>query len=224
MVAAYRLSKTFVPTITMIRVAHFFLLLSFLGLSSTALGSATKIKPSWTKSVIKDLASGGVVTFDPASESRGGHLAGAVHVEASAGEVWKLITDAKSMPSYLRNLRKSVSVKRTSKMQIISHEVKMAFLPMTVKYTYQANYSKQRSIHFAMLEGDLREFEGYWQLIDAKDLGLGTGTVVFYQIYVDPGGIVPPSLVRQNIRKDLPNMLLKLKSVLRRSAKVAMVR
>ncbi|MEM1296296.1 MAG: SRPBCC family protein [Verrucomicrobiota bacterium] len=208
----------------MVRVALPFIFLSFVGLSSGVFASSAKIKPTWSKAVISELSKGQVVTFDPKTESRGGHLAGAIHVSSSSGEVWKLITNAKSMPRYLRNLRKSVSVKRTSKMQIISHEVKMAFLPMTVKYTYQANYSRQRNIHFTMIDGDLREFEGYWQLIDAKDLGLGSGTVVFYQIYVDPGGIVPSSLVRQNIRKDLPNMLIKLKSCLEGGAKVAMNR
>tara|TARA_R110002096_G_scaffold316010_17_gene510438 strand:+ start:2053 stop:2676 length:624 start_codon:yes stop_codon:yes gene_type:complete len=207
----------------MVRVA-LFLFLSFVGFSTPAMASSAKIKPTWTKTAIEELLKGQVVTFDPATRSRGGHLAGAIHVDAASADVWKLITNAKSMPRYLRNVRKSVSVKRTNKMQIISHEVKMSFLPMAVRYTYQANYSRQRNIHFTMIEGDLREFEGYWQLIDANDLGLGSGTVVLYQIYVDPGGIVPPSLVRQNIRKDLPNMLHKLKSCLDGGVKVALAR
>ncbi len=165
-----------------------------------------------------------MVTFSPASESRGGHLAGAVLVKSSADEVWKLITNAKAMPRYLKNVRKSVSLKHTSRSQIIAHEVKLAFLPVTVKYRYQANYSGKRRIHFKMIEGDLREFEGHWQLIDASDLGLGKGTVVVYQIYLDPGGLVPPGFARKSIHKDLPKMLSKLRQCVDSGRKVAMSR
>ncbi len=184
--------------------------------------SPGKIPPVWSPKNLAVLADGNVVTFEPGTESRGGHLAGAVLIQSGPDAIWEVVTNAGAMPRYLKNVRKSVSLRKSNRHQVIAHEVKMAFLPMTVKYTYQANYHGRRNIHFKMLEGDLREFEGYWQLYDGTDFGLKSGTIVFYQIYLDPGGLVPGKMVRQNIRKDLPNMLRKLKAYAEASGPVAM--
>ena len=54
--------------------------------------------------------------------------------------------------------------------------------------------------------------EGHWVLLDGDDFGQAGGTIVYYELYLDPGKLVPKALVRHNLGKDVPNVLRQLKA------------
>ncbi len=166
------------------------------------------IEPRWSKSELLQLARGQSLVFHPSSPpSQGAHLGGAIWIRASRPQVWKVISDPASHPEYLKSVRESEILHESRNQQLIRHQVKLGILPMRFNYRYRADQRPAEAIDFKMVDGDLRQFQGRWRLLDAARLGFSEGTIVFYQLHLDPGSIVPQGILEKNLRKDLPQML-----------------
>lgn len=118
-----------------------------------------------------------------------------------------MITDPENSTRYLHNVKEAHLLNSTANSQLVSHTVKPGLLPVSISYRFQNFQTPCSQVRFKMVDGDLRDFQGSWQLIDGSRLGLKGGTVVLYQIYVDPGDILPQTLVRKNLSRNLPQML-----------------
>jgi hypothetical protein len=91
----------------------------------------------------------------------------------------------------------------------IEQEVRYSWLLPTVRYVFRAQYDRPRRIDFHRVSGDLRAEEGAWLLSEAPG---GSGTLVEYEMYLDPGFWVPQILVQRTLRTDLPEALSALKN------------
>ncbi len=173
---------------------------------------ASSISPSWTSSNRQRLASGGVAVFHPSSSpSTGARLAGASLVDATRVEVWTVISNPGAQPQFLSNVKRADVTQTSSRTQLVDHKVKVGLLPMTLSYRYQTRQIPHQRIDFNRISGDLRGFEGRWMLYDASSLIGKPGTVVFYELYLDPGKLLPQDAVRKNLQKDLPDMLARVR-------------
>jgi len=171
------------------------------------------VNPSWTPAARQQLESGDVVIFPaPQRPDSGAHLGAAIHLQATPEDIWKVITNPRRMPNYLTNVIESRLLESAPNRQLISHTVKHPILSRTLSYRYRADHIPHQRIHFKMVEGDLDHFEGKWQLFEASELGLDRGTVVFYQIYLDPGGFAPRRVLERRQERDLPKMLRLLRT------------
>jgi hypothetical protein len=59
-----------------------------------------------------------------------------------------------------------------------------------------------REIHVRLLEGNLDALEGHWTFRPVAE-----GTVVDYEVHVEPSFPAPDFLVRRNISRDMPDLL-----------------
>lgn len=189
------------------------LLLPILTGAVLAQQSPTPIKPDWSAKVIKELNGGEVPLFHPAKKVKdGGQLAAAVYIDAPREEVWKVLTNPEACPEYIPTLKASQLLENTDEHQLISQKVKMGILPMTLSYNYKLRkLAVNEQLDFKMTSGDLSQFEGGWHLLDAAGLNGKTGTVAFYQIYLNPGNIAPGFMVRGCMQKDVPDMLSRVR-------------
>lgn len=140
------------------------------------------------------------------ADAAAGQAAGAVQVLATRAEIWDVLTDPESAPSYMPTLRSAELLETRGNIQIVAQEVKIGILP-TVRYQYRAESTPMKTINFEQTEGDLRDFNGGWLLVDGAKFGQPESVFVFYQVYLDPGLLVPKGVVQRSLRKDLPVVL-----------------
>jgi hypothetical protein len=96
--------------------------------------------------------------------------------------------------------------------------VRYSWLLPVVHYVFRAEYDRPHRIDFHRVSGDLKEQRGSWLLTPEPALG---GTLVEYQVYVDPGFWIPQFLVARSLRKDLPAVLAGLREYAQRAGALA---
>jgi hypothetical protein len=191
-------------------------LLSILSLAAVngRAGEVEPIKPEFTDSIKEQLAEGEIVLFYPkAFPPTGGFLAGAIHIDATRDEAWDIVSKPNRMPEYL-GIKSCEILEEEKGVQRIKTVTEFEWLPIEWNYEYQATHEEPETVRFEYIKGNLRHFEGHWRLWKGEDLGLKGGSVVFYELYLDPGKLVPKMIVRSNLKKDVPNVLKCLKTFL----------
>jgi len=171
-----------------------------------------EISPSWTSANKQRLSSGSSVVFQPnQSPANGARLAAAIYVEASREDVWAVISNPGAQPEFLSSVKRSKVTQTSSRSQLVDHQVKVGLVPMTLSYRYRTQQTPLERIDFTRVSGDVRAFAGRWVMYDAPALIGKPGTVLFYELHIDPGHGFPQKLVKQNLQKDMPIMLSKVR-------------
>jgi ribosome-associated toxin RatA of RatAB toxin-antitoxin module len=158
------------------------------------------------------LAAGEVVVattaIDPAHPR--GRVRAAVRIPAAPDEIWKIVTDCREALSFVPGLRhcRLVDGAADGSWQDVEHEMRYSWLLPTVRYVFRADYDRPHRIDFHRISGDLKEEEGTWLFTPTAD---GAGTVVEYEVYVDPGFWIPQALVAPTLRRDTRTVLTGLR-------------
>ena len=142
----------------------------------------------------------------------GGHALDhrAVRIPAAPDAIWKIVTDCREALTFVPGLRhcRLVEGAADGSWQDVEHEVRYSWLLPTVRYVFRADYDRPRRINFHRISGDLKEEEGTWLFTPTAD---GVGTVVEYEVYVDPGFWIPQALVAPTLRRDSRTVLTALR-------------
>ena len=158
------------------------------------------------------LAAGEVVVatsaIDPAHPR--GRVRAAVRIPATPEAIWKIVTDCHEALSFVPGLRhcRLVDGAADGSWQDVEHEMRYSWLLPTVRYVFRADYDRPHRIDFHRVSGDLKEEEGTWLFTPTTD---GVGTVVEYEVYVDPGFWIPQALVAHTLRRDTRTVLTSLR-------------
>ena len=165
------------------------------------------------------LAAGDVVVaaspIDPAHPR--GRVRAAVRIEASPEAIWSTVTDCRQALAFVPGLRQCRRLEGApdGSWQDVEHEMRYSWLLPSVRYVFRAVYEPPHRIDFHRISGDLKQEEGTWLLTRTAD---GTGTVVEYEVYVDPGFWIPQALVARSLRKDIPAVLTGLRACVEHEA------
>ena len=165
------------------------------------------------------LAAGEVVVaasaIDPARPR--GRIRAAVRINAAPEVIWLAVTDCRRALSFVPGLRRCQVLEGApdGSWQDVEHEVRFSWLLPSVRYVFRAVYDRPHRIDFHRIGGDLKQQEGTWLLTQTAD---GTGTVVEYEVYIDPGFWIPQALVSHSLRKDIPAVLTGLRSCIEHDA------
>ena len=190
---------------------------SLLSLSLAILQPVVAAAPSaWVTdpAVQQRLAAGEVVVTTTASAHDAarprGRIRAAIRINASPEVIWGVMTDCAQARMYVPGLKRCRRIDGApdGSWQDIEHEVRYSWLLPTVRYVFRAQYERPHRIDFHRISGDLKEEEGSWLLDEISD---GRGTVVEYEVYLDPGFWIPQALVTHSLRKDLPAALTGLR-------------
>ena len=131
-----------------------------------------------------------------------------VLIDAPPETLWSIMTDCGEAPAFVPGLKECEVLDSGQNWDIIRHNVKWIWFLPKVSYVFRAEYKKHRRIDFARIRGDLREMKGAWHL---NPLDHGVQTLLRYEVYLDPGLVVPKWLVRQSLKKSLPALLAALR-------------
>jgi uncharacterized protein YndB with AHSA1/START domain len=139
-----------------------------------------------------------------------GRVRAAVLIRAQPEAVWAVMIDCREALGFVPGLRlcRRVDGAPDGHWQDIEQEIRYSWFLPTVHNVLRADCDRPRRIDFHRISGDLKQEEGTWVLTPTSD---GSGTVVEYEMYLDPGFWIPQSLINRSLRKDLPAALAGLR-------------
>ncbi|MGI8863308.1 MAG: type II toxin-antitoxin system RatA family toxin [Solirubrobacteraceae bacterium] len=113
-------------------------------------------------------------------------------VSASAQEIFALMLDFERLPEWQRAVKSAtvLSRDREGRAHEVAYEIDVRV--GVVRYTLRHSYEVPSRIGSVYVEGDFRDCDGEWTF---DDLGDGT-TQAGFRLQIDPGRIIPRSIVR----------------------------
>jgi ribosome-associated toxin RatA of RatAB toxin-antitoxin module len=163
--------------------------------------------------VEKRLAAGEVVVqatseIDPAAPR--GRIRAAIFIPAAPQAIWSVVTDCNEARAFVPGLKKCRRIDAASdgRWADIEQDVRYSWLMPEIHCVFRAEYDPPHRIDFHRISGDLKAEEGTWLLTPTAD---GSGTLVQYEVYVEPGFSIPQFVVSRSLRKELPAVLTGLR-------------
>jgi hypothetical protein len=157
------------------------------------------------------LAAGEVVSQvapDPAGIAAS--VSAAIDIQASPDTVWAVMVDCDRAPKFVPDL-KSCRVLESDPQgawDVREHMIDWAWFLPTIRNVFRSDYERPRRLTFHRVDGDLKESDGEWRLEPRNN---GSATRVFYSARLAPNGWVPTSWVEDNMRRDIPKVLVALR-------------
>lgn len=148
------------------------------------------------------------VTLDPDGESA--LINATIDIPAPAQKIWDAMTDCNATRAMIRSLIQCRVVRTGEGWDVREHVTRGGPLWPSFRYVFRSDYETGRRIRFRKLDGNLKTFEGEW---DLTPLGGGQATRVRYQTRMGAQIFAPPMLVRAGLRKDTPRVLEGLRRV-----------
>ncbi len=148
------------------------------------------------------------VTLDPDGESA--LINAAIDIPAPAERVWAAMTDCNATRLMIRSLIQCRVFSAGNDWDIREHVTRGGPLWPSFHYVFRSDYDTGRSIRFHKVEGNLKTFEGSW---DLAPLNGGRATRVTYQTRMAAQIFAPAFMVRAGLRKDTPRVLETLRRV-----------
>lgn len=148
------------------------------------------------------------VTLDPDGESA--LINASIDIPAPAQKVWSAMTDCNATRAMIRSLIQCRVVKTGEGWDVREHVTRGGPLWPSFRYVFRSDYEAGRRIRFRKLDGNLKTFEGEW---DLAPLNGGETTRVTYRTRMGAQIFAPPMLVRAGLRKDTPRVLEGLRRV-----------
>jgi uncharacterized protein YndB with AHSA1/START domain len=152
-----------------------------------------------------------VVRSSLQGESAHGRVSAAVLIAAPPATIWNVMTDCAQALTFVPGLKvcRRLDGAADGTWDIIEHEVRYSWFLPTTHYVFRADYVRPHRIRFERVSGDLKEQEGEWVL---EPLAAELGTIVVYELHLDPGFFIPQGVVRRALRKDVPALLAALRA------------
>lgn len=127
-----------------------------------------------------------------------------IQISRSPEIVWKLLTDYEALADFIPNLAKSRLLDHPQggiRLEQVGSQRLLNFnFCARVVLDLQEHFPKE--ITFQMVEGDLKEFSGSWQLQPCS-VANQPGTNLCYSIFVHPKRIMPIGVIENRLSQDL---------------------
>ena len=155
------------------------------------------------------LRNGEVLTWvnrnDPGQK---GWVQAAIRINASAHQVWNVLTSCTNAEEIIPGLQNCRVVARASNSDTVEQRIKVAWYLPTFVYTFETRYQPYHRIGFNRVAGDFKELKGHWRFEADPDDG---HTLVIYSVYMQPDFYVPQWIMRRTLGKHLPALLSDLR-------------
>ena len=148
------------------------------------------------------LLAGEVVLLEARDVGRGGAAHARALVRADARAVWRVITSCEDAFVYVDGLQRCEILEDTGRRVTVHQVIDKSWLLPRQDFVFESLREPFREIHVRLLEGNLDALEGHWTFRPVAE-----GTVVDYEVRVEPSFPAPDFLVRRNISRDMPDLL-----------------
>ena len=145
-------------------------------------------------------------------EGRKRKISASIAIPVSLEPLWQLLTDYDRLADYIPNLTVSRQVEHPKGGIRLEQVRAQCFL--NIKFCARVLLDMQerfpKEIGFSMVEGDFKQFLGRWQLQPAL-LGDQPGTLLSYEVIVQPPLVMPARLIAQHLCHNLTENLLAIR-------------
>ncbi len=141
-------------------------------------------------------------------EGRKRRIVATTQLTYSLEQIWQVLTDYDHLADFIPNLTQSQRISHPEGGIRIVQVGTQCFI--NVKFCARVVLDMietfPRELHFSMVEGDFRQFEGRW-LLEPVASGSSSGTQLSYDLLVLPPRAMPAGLIERHIRRDLDQNL-----------------
>lgn len=158
------------------------------------------------------LESGAIIAEgDVATDRAAADIRAAVKVGASPEQVFRTLTDCTQALHFVPHLKrcKVVETAPDGSWQNVEQLVDYGWLAPRATYVFHAEYEKFSRIRFSNVRGDFHENRGVWTF---RPLDGGRSTLVTYEARVAPAFYVPRWMMRNMLKRDLPDLMRGLRA------------
>ncbi len=135
-----------------------------------------------------------------------------IQISRPVAEVWKVLTDYEALPDFVPNLAKSRLLEHPNggiRVEQIGSQ-RLLRLNFSARVVLDLEEYFPKEITFQMVEGDFKDFSGYWRLepfsLDQKML-----TNLCYTVKVWPKRTMPVAIIERRLARDLQLNLLAIR-------------
>jgi len=152
--------------------------------------------------VLERLRTGEIVAKESQTDKSGGSARMQMLVQAPARAIWEVIVSCEKAYVFVDGLQNCEVLEDTGGSALVHQVVKQGWPIPTQDFVFESLRDHYREIEFRLIEGNLKAMEGYWRFQESPE-----GTLVDYQVRIQPGIPAPRFIVRRNIKKGMPNLL-----------------
>lgn len=178
---------------------------------SVALPTPSALAQTVTSEELSTLKQGNVVVGQVTEVNNMPTVSAKILIPEPPDKVWKTVTDPNALMSEEEKVQKIKTVADTGSTKDVEFTVLMVrFLP-AFRYILRHQPVGDNTLTFRRLSGSFKDIRGFWKLAPADG---GKNTVLIYNLSIDPGPLVPESLLMQAVKSDLPRMMQNVKSAI----------
>lgn len=133
-----------------------------------------------------------------------------IEVPYSLEQVWQVITEYEAFAEFIPNM---TSIRRldhpTGGIRLEQVRTKSLIgMKISARSVVDIEEKFPHEIHYQLIEGDLKEFSGYWRLEAGKLSQVQSGVELIYDFLVLPKPIIPVPIFEHFLSNDIPATLL----------------
>jgi ribosome-associated toxin RatA of RatAB toxin-antitoxin module len=177
----------------------------------TSSARATTESPEW------DTLSKGqvVVKQNPAQANSVPSVEAKILISKPPEKVWQVVSDPVTLMREERKVKKVKILSRTANKQNVEFSVLMTHLLPPFNYVLLQELSPPNLLRLHRVSGSFRDIQGSWKLIPVDS---GNKTILTYTLKLDPGPLIPRSMLLGAVKSDLPSMMRNAKRAIDKSA------
>jgi ribosome-associated toxin RatA of RatAB toxin-antitoxin module len=134
-----------------------------------------------------------------------------IHIPYPFEQVWQVLTDYEAFVEFMPSLTQSRRLEHPTVGVRIEQVRTKNFMGMnfSARSVFDIEEKFPHSIHYQLIEGDMKAFSGYWRLEPCSLSESKAGIDLIYDFFVSPKRIFPMALVEHILSHDIPaNMLI----------------
>jgi len=151
---------------------------------------------------LERLKAGEVILETTRTDESGGAAKIVVFIQAPVEAIWDVIYSCENASIFLEGLKLCEVLEQTSDYTVTRQVVKKGWLIPTQDYSFRTVQEPFKHAEFRLVDGNLKAMEGSWDFIAMPD-----GVVVLHEIRIQSGVPAPRFIVRQLMRKGMPEMI-----------------
>ncbi|MEJ0036423.1 MAG: SRPBCC family protein [Gammaproteobacteria bacterium] len=152
-----------------------------------------------------------VAEGDVAPDRAAADIRAAIKVRATPEQVFSTLTDCARALRFVPHLKRCAVLETApdGSWQDVEQRVDYGWLVPRATYVFHAEYERFARIRFSNLRGDFHENRGTWTF---SPLNEGKSTLVTYEARIDPAFYVPRWMMRNMLKRDLPDLMRGLRT------------
>lgn len=138
------------------------------------------------------------------------HILAKIEIPYPLEQVWKVITDYESFAEFIPNMIGICRLEHpTGGIRLEQIRTKsLVGIKISARSVVEIEERFPHEIHYQLIEGDLKEFSGYWRLEAKSSSQCQTGAELIYDFSVLPKPIIPTPVFNHFLSNDIPAILL----------------